>query len=115
MPWKTTVKIIEELLGKVTEYGKTEIQLAKLKVLDKTSEAVSTVVPQLIVIVLALIFMLFVNLGIAFWLGGILGNIYYGFFAVAAFYGITALVLRLFMHKWLKRQVGNYIIRHVLK
>jgi phosphoglycerol transferase MdoB-like AlkP superfamily enzyme len=107
--------IIEELLGKVTEYGKTELQLAKLKVLDKTSDAVSTAVPHLVVIVLALIFMLFVNLGIAFWLGGILGNIYYGFFAVAAFYGIVALVLRLFMHKWLKKHVGNYIVRHVLK
>lgn len=109
------VKVIEELLEKVTDYARTELQLAKLKALDKTSDAVSTVVPQLIVIVLVLIFMLFVNLGIAFWLGGILGNIYYGFFAVAAFYGITTLVLHLFMHKWLKRQVGNYIIRHVLK
>jgi len=109
------VKIIEELLGKVVAYGKTELQLAKLKALDKTSDAVSTVVPHLIVIALVSIFMLFVNLGIAFWLGGILGNIYYGFFAVAAFYGIMVLVLRLFMHKWLKRHVGNYIIRHVLK
>jgi phosphoglycerol transferase MdoB-like AlkP superfamily enzyme len=108
-------KIIEELLGKVTEYGKTEIQLAKLKVLDKTSDAVSTAVPHLVVIVLALIFLLFVNLGIAFWLGGILGNIYYGFFAVAAFYGITALILHFFMHKWLKKRVGNYIVRNVLK
>jgi membrane protein implicated in regulation of membrane protease activity len=59
--------------------------------------------------------MLFLNLGIAFWLGGILGNIYYGFFVVAAFYGLTALVLRLFMHKWLKKCVGNYIVRKVLK
>jgi hypothetical protein len=109
------VKIIEELLGKVTEYGKTEFQLAKLKVLDKTSDAVSTAVPRLIVIVLALIFMLFINLGIAFWLGGILGNIYYGFFAVAAFYGITASVLHLFMHKWLKKHIGNYFVRNVLK
>ena len=109
------VKIIEELLVKVAEYGRTEYQLAKLKVLDKTSDAVSTVVPRLIVIAFGLIFMLFANLGIAFWLGGILGYIYYGFFAVAAFYGITALVLRLFLYKWLKKHVGNYFIRNVLK
>lgn len=109
------VNTIEELLGKVAEYGKTEFQLAKLKVLDKTSDAVSTVVPHLIVIVLVLTFMLFINLGIAFWLGGILGNIYYGFFAVAAFYGITASVLHLLMHKWLKKHIGNYFVRNVLK
>jgi hypothetical protein len=108
-------KIIDELLGKVAEYGKTEIELVKLKALDKTSDVVSTAVPHLIVIVLVSVFILFFNLGIAFWLGGILGNIYYGFLVVAAFYGITALVLRLFMHKWLKKHVGNYIVRHILK
>lgn len=108
-------KIIDELLEKVAEYGRTELELAKLKALDKTSDVVSTVVPQTIIIVLASIFMLFLNLGIGFWLGGILGNIYYGFFVVAAFYGMTALILRLFMYKWLKKHVGNYIVRKVLK
>jgi hypothetical protein len=107
--------IIEELLEKVTEYGKTEYELIKLKAVDKTSDVVSTAVPYIIVIVLASIFMLFINLGIAFWLGGILSNIYYGFFVVAAFYGMTALVLRLFMHRWLKKHVGNCIVRKVLK
>jgi hypothetical protein len=108
-------KIVDELLGKAAEYGRTELELIKLKALDKTTDVVSTFVPPIIVIAVASIFMLFLNLGIAFWLGGILGNIYYGFFAVAAFYGITALVLRLFLYKWLKKRVGNYIVRKVLK
>lgn len=108
-------KIIDELLGKAAEYGRTELELVKLKALDKTSDVVSTTVPQLIVITVASIFMLFLNLGIAFWLGGILGHIYYGFFVVAAFYGVTALVLRLFLYKWLKKCVGNYFVRKVLK
>jgi hypothetical protein len=93
------VKVIEELLGKVADYGKTELQLAKLKVLDKTSDAVSTVVPQLIVIVLALIFMLFVNLHCL--LAEVSLVISIMVFAVAAFMG-SQLLFTSVMHKWLK-------------
>lgn len=107
--------IIDELLDKATEYGKAELQLAKLKALDKGSELVSAAAPGLLITVFAGAFMLFLNLGIAFWVGGLLGNIFFGFFAVAGFYGIIALLLRLFMYKWLKRQVSDYVIKRVLK
>lgn len=106
--------IIDELLAKATEYGKAELQLAKLKALDKASDIVSSSVPRLIVMLSATVFMLFLNLGIALWVGGLLGNLFLGFFAVAAFYGLIALILHLFMHKWLKKQVGNYIIKRIL-
>jgi len=108
-------RIIDDLLEKAADYGKEELELAKLKALDKASGIVSASVPRLIVMLSAAVFMLFLNLGAAFWLGGILGNLFLGFFAVAAFYGIIALVLHLFMHKWLKEKVGDYIIKRVLK
>ncbi len=106
--------IIDELLDKATEYGKAELELAKLKVLDKASDIVSASVPSFIVMVSASIFMLFLNLGIAFWVGGLLANMFLGFLAVSAFYGIIALIMHLFMHKWLKTKVGDYIIRRIL-
>jgi hypothetical protein len=59
--------------------------------------------------------MLFLNLGLAFWLGEILGRTFYGFFVVAAFYGIAGIVLHFFMHDWLKKIIGNYFIKNVLK
>jgi len=108
-------RIVDELLDKATQYGKAELELAKLKALAKGSEIVSATVPGLLIMILASFFMLFLNLGIAFWVGGLLGNLFYGFFAVAAFYGIIALILRLFMHEWLKRKVGDYIIKRALK
>jgi fatty acid desaturase len=72
-------------------------------------------VPQSIVIVLIVSFMLFLNLGIALWLGDILGKPFYGFFAVAAFYILAGIVIHFFMHKWIKKLVGNYFIKRVLK
>lgn len=108
-------KLVESLLEKATEYGKTSFELVKLKVLDKTSDVVSTFIPHSVVIVLIGSFTLFLNLGLAFWLGEILGKIFYGFFVVAGFYVITGIVVHFFMHKWLKKVVGNYFIKQVLK
>src|SRR4030042_5028123 len=108
-------KLIESLLERAVEYGKTSFELVKLKALDKTSEVVSTVIPHTIVYVLIASFMLFFNLGLAFWLGEILGKICFGFFVVAAFYGITAIVLHFFMHKWLKKIISNSFIKQVLE
>jgi fatty acid desaturase len=108
-------KFLESLLERASEYGKTSLELIKLKTLDKTTDIVSSLVPQSIVIILIASFMLFLNLGIALWLGDILGKTFYGFFVVAAFYILAGIVFHFFMHKWTKKLVGNYIIKHILK
>jgi hypothetical protein len=108
-------KLIEALLERATEYGKTSFELIKLKALDKTSDVVSSLIPHSVVFVLIASFMLFINLGLAFWLGEILGKTYFGFFVVAGFYGFIGIVLHFFMHKWLKKIVCNSIIKQVLK
>jgi hypothetical protein len=108
-------KLIESLLERATEYGKTSYELIKLKALDKTSDVVSSFIPHSVVIVLIASFMFFFNLGLAFWLGEILGKTCYGFFVVAAFYGIIGIVVHFFMHKRLKKIICNYIIKQVLK
>ncbi len=108
-------KLIESLFERTVEYGKTSFELVKLKALDKASEVVSSLIPHSVVFVLVASFMLFSSLGLAFWLGEILGKTCYGFFVVAAFYAVIGLVLHFFMHKWIKKVVGNYIIKRVLK
>lgn len=107
--------IIDDLLQKAADYAKEELELVKLKAIDKASDIVSASVPSIIVMGSAAIFMLFLNLGAAFWLGELLSNLFLGFFVVAAFYGIIALILHLFMRNWLKEKVGDYIIKRVLK
>jgi fatty acid desaturase len=108
-------KAIEALIESAAEYGKTSYELAKLKTLDKTSDVASTLIPHSIVFVFFASFLLFANFGLAYWLGEILGNMYYGFFVVAAFYAVVALVLHFFFHKMIKKLLWNYIIKQVLK
>lgn len=108
-------KMFESLLEKATEYGKTSLEVVKLKALEKTSEVVSSFVPHSIAFFLVASFMFFLNFGLAFWLGEILGYIYYGFFVIAAFYGIIWIVFHFFMHKRLKKFICDYIIKLLLK
>jgi hypothetical protein len=108
-------RLLESLLERASEYGQTTIELVKLKTLDKTSDVVSSLVPRSVVVILIASFMLFLNLGLALWLGDILGKTFYGFFAVAGFYIVTGLVIHFLLHKWIKKLVGNWFIKTVLK
>lgn len=109
------VKLIEDLYERVTDYGKTSYELVKLKAVDKASDLVSSFLPHSVFISMVVVFLLFINLGAAFWLGEILGKVYYGFFVVAGFNGLSGLIMHFFMHKWLKRFFRNYIIKLLLK
>ncbi len=108
-------RLLESLLERASEYGKTSLELVKLKALDRTAELFSASVPLAIVIILIASFLLFINLGLAFWLGEMLGRTYYGFFVVSAFYIIVCLIVRLFFYNRIKKLAGNYFIKNVLK
>jgi fatty acid desaturase len=108
-------KLIESLLERATEYGKTSFELVKLRTIDKISDIFSTVIAHILVFVLIALFMLFFNFGIAFWLGEMLGKIYCGFLIVAAFYAIIGIICHFFMHKCLKKKIYNYVINQILK
>jgi hypothetical protein len=108
-------KMVESLLEKATEYAKTSYELVKLKAVDKTSDVVSSILPHSATLILVASFLIFLNFGIAFWLGEILSEIYFGFFVIAGFYFLIAIVVHFFMHKRLKKRIGDYIIKQLLK
>jgi len=110
-----TIGMIESLFEKTVDYGKTSFLLVKLRTLNKTSDIVSSLLAHTVVLIFVLSFMLFLSLGIAIWVGEILGNTFYGFFVVAAFYGLTGVLIHLFLHKWIKKLVSDRFIKQVLK
>ena len=106
---------LESLFEKGEEFGKTSFELIKLQALDKSTVIASAVVFNIIVILIFSLFFLMATIGAAFWIGGILGQLWYGFFAVAGFYAIVGIVVYFFMYDWIKKIVSNSIIKHVLK
>lgn len=107
--------LIESLIEKGEQYGKTTIELLKLKTLDKSADVASTLISWAIVVVFTVLFFLILNIGIALWIGELLGKSYYGFFAVAGFYALLAIIFALFREQWVKRPVNNSIVTQVLE
>lgn len=107
--------LIEALIEKGEQYGKTTIELLKLKTLDKSADVVSTLISWAIVIVFAVLFFLILNIGVALWIGELLGKSYYGFFAVSGFYALLAIVFGIFRQQFVKKPVNNSIITQVLE
>jgi hypothetical protein len=107
--------LFESLLERAEEYSKTSIELFKLKAVDKVSDVVSSIASRAIACIFFLLFFLMGSVGLALWVGDILGKSWYGFFAVAAFYGLIWVVLYFVMHKWLKKTFGDNIIVQLLK
>ena len=107
--------LIESLLERAIEYGKINYELVKLNVIDKTTNGISSFVPNPVVFLVLSSMLLFFNLGVAFLLGKILGEFFYGFFIVSAFYALVAFIMYFFLRKWVKRVFYDYMIKQILK
>lgn len=106
--------LIESLIEKGEQYGKTTFKLLKLKTLDKSADVASNIVSWLIVIVFAVLFFLIMNIGIALWFGELLGKSYYGFFIVSGFYAFLTILFVIFRKQLVKKPLNNSIITQVL-
>jgi hypothetical protein len=111
---ETPTGSIESLFERVASFWKTTFNLSKLKALRISIPVVTTLLSWLIVILMISMFALIFNIGIAIWLGDLLGNAYYGYFVVGAFYLIVGIVFYFFLYKWVKKFVFHYIIKKTL-
>ena len=112
---ETPASLIESLYERAEEYVKTTFELSKLKALETTTSIATSLIAKLTVILMIALFALVMNMGIALWLGEMLGKSYYGFFIVAVFYLIAGIVLHFFLHKWIKKPLSDLIINQALK
>ena len=112
---ETPASIIETLFEKAEAYSKTSFELGKLKSVETTSSVVTYLVSRLSVVIMISLFALILNIGIAIWLGKLLGEYYYGFFIVAGFYCVAGIVFHLFLHRWIKKPLGDLIITQALQ
>lgn len=105
---------LEVLVEKAGDYSKTSLELCKLTAIDKFADLLSSLAVRLIVYSVVVLAVLIVNIGIALWLGELLGKTYFGFFIIAACYAILALVLHTFRLLWIKYPINNAIIAKLL-
>jgi len=108
------VSSIESLFERIEVYVKTTLELSKLRLLEASIRVITAVAARLTVLVFIFLFALIFNLGIALWLGDLLGKVYYGFFIVAGFYLLFGIIFHFFLHGWIKGSISRLIINQVL-
>lgn len=112
MPETTTTEAtpIEILFEEATAYSKTTIELIRLVAISKTADLLSLITAGLVITLITAVFAVFMNIGVAMWLGEVLGKLYYGYFIVGGFYGLLALLLVGLRKQLIIRPINNAII-----
>lgn len=101
---------IEKLFEKAENYSKTTLELCKYKAVNKSVSVFSNLAVKMALAIVVGSCLLFVNIGLAFWIGQELESSYCGFFVVAFFYMCLAILLYIFREEWVKTPVSDYII-----
>jgi len=112
---ETPSQNLESLFANAGEYIETKAQLWKLKMVDKTSEAVSSIAEKVILFFIGFLFFLFLNIALALLIGYWLGHSFYGFFIMAAVYAIAGLLIHSLRDKLIRTPVANSLIEKFLK
>ncbi len=111
---ETNESILEPLIERAEEYGKTSFELLKLKAVDKTADVVSTIFSRIILIPVLMLIVVSLSIAAGLWLGELLGKTYYGFLIIAAVYAISGLIL-FFLGPKIKSRACSFIITQILK
>jgi len=111
---ETNTTPVETLFVKAEDYSKTTIELFKLYAVDKTADVVSSLATQIAIYTVVVLFILTFNIGLALWLGDVLGKTYYGFFIIAGLYVLVCALVYAFRDQWVKTPVANSIIGQIL-
>lgn len=102
--------LIEPLIERIEQYGKTSAELVKLRVIHKSALIMSEFIFRTVILIVLSLFLIFVTVGVSLWLGEIMGKTYYGFFCVSVFYLIIGAILYVFFRTSIKKHIANIVI-----
>jgi Putative Actinobacterial Holin-X, holin superfamily III len=106
---------IGALIDKSKDFLDTKIELARLKTIDKSADVLSSVIVMVSMLFIATLVIILFSIGLALFLGSLLGAYHDGFFVVGGFYAIVLLILYIQRDKWIKTPVSRELINKMLK
>lgn len=106
---------IKTLIDKSKDYLETKFELTKLKTIDKSADILSAVVVIVSMMFIGSLVIILISIGLALYLGRLLGAYHYGFFVMGGFYALVLLVIFIRREKWIKTPISNGLINKMLK
>lgn len=109
------VELVKELFTKAEDFAKTNIELYKLKAIDKGTDIFAAVAAWVTIGIIFLLLIIIGSVGLALWLGEVLGKPHYGFFAVAGIYLVVMLVMFFTRANLLEKFFNDYMVKMIFK
>ena len=112
---KVDTVTIKELLDKTIEYAETNVNLAKMKLINKGSSITSSFLAFLIIAVFVVLLIVLLSIGLSLWIGKAMGETYYGFFITAGIFLVLIFILYKIRGRWLKMPIANSLLQSLYK
>jgi hypothetical protein len=103
-------RTIESLFEKAEDYSKTSLELLKLNAIDKTADVVSSLITRMTLFAVTTLFIFVITIGVALWIGDLLGKTYLGFFVMGGVHVTIALLIYTFRREWIEKPIRQFII-----
>jgi len=104
---------VEALFKEFKDYVSLRLQITQLKYSSKTSLVTSSVLTYMLISMIVFFFVLVLTIGIALWMGNLLGEWYLGFLIMAGIYLLIGLVIFTFRNRWIRIPLNNLIIKEI--
>jgi hypothetical protein len=104
---------IDSLVSHAKQYAETRYDLLLIDIQDKVSDGVASIASILLLAVLSIFFLLFLSIGAAWLVGQATNNPAMGFFSVAGFYLIIALIIYFGRDKLIRIPIINMILKKI--
>jgi len=101
---------LDNLMSHLTGYVEARIELLKVEIREEIAKVLANAIMIIIVAFLALIFLLFVSVGLAHYLNTFFDSAHTGYWIVAGIYGVPCLVFLLF-----RKRISHSMETHLLK
>jgi hypothetical protein len=106
---------LETFLENTLAQNKNKLNLDKKSTLEITNNIVKEVKIRLSILVAFILFLVIISIAFGYWITEKLGNPYYGFYIISAFYLLTTLILSLVLHRWIDKSLMQVVITKLLK
>ena len=110
----TDHKGFSELFLKIKDYISTTIELKKLTIIEKVAVLFGSMVSMIALAVVGLFFLIFLSIGCSIYLCTILDSSFAGYFIVALFYLVIALVIYFGKGNLIANPLTNSLIKSIL-
>lgn len=108
------VTLVEELFNKTKDYLNTRLELIKLRAIKKGTRLFSAIFLFLFLAMMFILIMVLLSVGLALYLGEVLGGYHFGFFIVGGLYILIGALFLVYRKKLFQNPVSNWLIKNLM-